>query len=195
MKSLALFGAGGHAREVMAQMDKNLECFVDDEFAVTNAKPLSEFDPNKYKLLIAVGDSKLRMDIYAKLPKSTEFFSFIHPTANIMSNTVQIGDGSFIGAHSILTCDIAVGNHVLLNRCNQISHDNTLEDFVSLMPNVSLSGNVLLQKGVFLGANSSVKENVSITEKIVVGMHSLVTKSLDETGVYFGVPAKKQNLV
>ena len=135
------------------------------------------------------------MDIYAKLPKSTEFFSFIHPTANIMSNTVQIGDGSFIGAHSILTCDIAVGNHVLLNRCNQISHDNTLEDFVSLMPNVSLSGNVLLQKGVFLGANSSVKENVSITEKIVVGMHSLVTKSLDETGVYFGVPAKKQNLV
>jgi sugar O-acyltransferase (sialic acid O-acetyltransferase NeuD family) len=195
MKSLALVGAGGHAREVMAQMDKNLECFVDDEFADTNAKPLSEFDPNKYKLLIAVGDSKLRMDMYAKLPKSTEFFSFIHPTANIMSDTVQIGNGTFIGAHSILTCDIAVGNHVLLNRCNQISHDNILEDFVSLMPNVSLSGNVLLQKGVFLGANSSVKENVRIAEKIVVGMQSLVTKNLDETGVYFGVPAKKQKIL
>jgi sugar O-acyltransferase (sialic acid O-acetyltransferase NeuD family) len=195
MKSLALVGAGGHAREVMAQMDKNLICFVDDEFSDTNAKPLSEFDPNKYKLLIAVGDSKLRMDMYAKLPKSTEFFSFIHPTANIMSDTVQIGNGTFIGAQSILTCDIVVGNHVLLNRCNQISHDNTLEDFVSLMPNVSLSGNVHLKKGVFLGANSSVKENVKITEKTVIGMHSLVTKSLDEPGVYFGVPVKKQNLV
>jgi sugar O-acyltransferase (sialic acid O-acetyltransferase NeuD family) len=195
MKSLALVGAGGHAREVMAQMDKNLVCFVDDEFSDTNAKPLSEFDPNKYKLLIAVGDSKLRMDMYAKLPKSTEFFSFIHPTANIMSKSVQIGSGCFIGAYSILTCNISVGNHVLLNRCNQISHDNILEDFVSLMPNVSLGGKVLLQKGVFLGANSSVKENVRISEKIVIGMHSLVTKSLDETGVYFGVPAKKQNLV
>jgi acetyltransferase-like isoleucine patch superfamily enzyme len=112
-----------------------------------------------------------------------------------MSKSVQIGSGCFIGAYSILTCNISVGNHVLLNRCNQISHDNILEDFVSLMPNVSLGGKVLLQKGVFLGANSSVKENVRISEKIVIGMHSLVTKSLDETGVYFGVPAKKQNLV
>ena len=112
-----------------------------------------------------------------------------------MSKTVQIGSGCFIGAYSILTCNISVGNHVLLNRCNQISHDNMLEDFVSLMPNVNLSGNVLLQKGVFLGANSSVKENVIITENITIGMHSLVTKSLDEPGVYFGVPAKKQKLV
>lgn len=195
MKNLALVGAGGHAREVMAQMGKNLECFVDDNYADKKAMPLSAFDPNKYKLLIAVGDSKLRMDLHAKLPKSTEFFTFIHPTANIMSKTVQIGSGCFIGAYSILTCNISVGNHVLLNRCNQISHDNMLEDFVSLMPNVNLSGNVLLQKGVFLGANSSVKENVRITENITIGMHSLVTKSLDEPGVYFGVPAKKQKLV
>ena len=179
----------------MAQIGENLTCFVDDKFADSNAKPLSAFDPNKYKLLIAVGDSNLRMDLYAKLPQSTEFFTFIHPTANIMSKSVQIGSGCFIGAYSILTCNISVGNHVLLNRCNQISHDNILEDFVSLMPNVSLGGKVLLQKGVFLGANSSVKENVRISEKIVIGMHSLVTKSLDETGVYFGVPAKKQNLV
>jgi sugar O-acyltransferase (sialic acid O-acetyltransferase NeuD family) len=190
MKNLALVGAGAHAREIMAQMGKSLECFVDDNFADERAKPISSFDPNKCKLLIAVGDSNLRMSMHSKLPESTEFYTFIHPTACIMSDTVQIGCGTFIGANCILTCDITIGNHVLLNRCNQISHDNVLEDFVSLMPGASLNGNVSLQKGVFLGANTSIKENVKINEKIVVGMHSLVTKNLEEPGIYCGVPAK-----
>ena len=54
----ALIGCGGHAQEVMAQIGKKLLCFVEDEFLTKETKPMSEFDPKKYKVMVAFGDSK-----------------------------------------------------------------------------------------------------------------------------------------
>ena len=104
----ALFGYGGHAREVMAQMNVKLICFVDDDYVMEGTRPLSEFNPKKYALMVAVADSKDRYDIVQRLPKETQFFTFIHPTALLMKD-VEIGEGSFIGAYSILTTNIKTG--------------------------------------------------------------------------------------
>ena len=82
----ALVGYGGHAREVMAQMGVNLTCFVDDEYVVYGTRPLSEFDPKEYALMVAVADSRDRFDIVQKLPKETKYFTWVHPTALIMDN-------------------------------------------------------------------------------------------------------------
>ena len=98
----ALVGFGGHAREVMSQMGIKLTCFVDDKYVVDGTKPLSEFNPSEFSLMIAVSNSKDRHDIIQKLPKETKYFTWIHPTVLIMDDTVEIGEGSFIGAYSIL---------------------------------------------------------------------------------------------
>ena len=63
----ALIGYGGHAREVMSQMGVKLTCFVDDEYVVYGTRPLSEFDPKEYALMVAVADSRDRFDIIQKL--------------------------------------------------------------------------------------------------------------------------------
>jgi len=52
-------------------------------------------------------------------------------------------------------------------------------------------GKVTLCKHVIVGANSVILPNVTIQEGSSVGALSLVTKSLDSWGVYFGVPVKK----
>ena len=99
---LALFGYGGHAREVAAQIDKDVTFFVDDEYAILGSvKPISDFDPSKYTMMVAVADSKDRFDIVQRLPKKTKYFSFIHPTAIILDSNTKIGCGTFIGANSI----------------------------------------------------------------------------------------------
>ena len=98
----ALIGYGGHAKEVMAQMCVKLTCFVDDEYVVNGTKPISEFDPNEYVVMVAVANSKDRFDITQRLPKETKYFTWVHPTALIMDENIEIGDGSFIGAYSIL---------------------------------------------------------------------------------------------
>jgi hypothetical protein len=126
-----LIGNGGHAREVMAQMGVNLLRFVDDKYVDDETLPLSKFDPTKHVAMVAVADSKDRYDIVQRLPKETQFFTFIHPTALLMDN-IEIGEGSFIGAYSILTTNIKIGKHTILNRGNHIGHDCRIGNYFSL---------------------------------------------------------------
>jgi sugar O-acyltransferase (sialic acid O-acetyltransferase NeuD family) len=189
-KIKALIGAGGHAREVMMQMGCKLPCFVDDKYVNDNTLPLSKFDPDKFVVMIAVGGSKDRYDIMSKLPHSTEYFTFIHPTTLIGDN-VEIGEGSFIGAYSILTTDIKLGKHSILNRGNQIGHDCEIGDYFSAMPGAIVSGNVKIYDCVYMGTNSSIKEKLSIHSLSTIGMNSCVIKDINEPGVYVGTPTKK----
>jgi sugar O-acyltransferase (sialic acid O-acetyltransferase NeuD family) len=183
----ALIGYGGHAREVMCQMGIKLTCFVDDEYVKReeNTVPISLFNPKEYVVMIAIADTKVRFDISQKLPKETKYFTFIHPTALIM-NDVEIGEGSFIGAYSILTSNIKIGNHSILNRGNHIGHDCVIGDYFSAMPGSIVSGNVNIGNKVYLGTNSSIKEKLTIIDNVTIGLNTGIVKSIDKSGTYVG---------
>lgn len=190
---LALYGYGGHAREIATQIKKEIEFYVDDEYANNVAKPISSFNPKTHQMIIAVGNSETRFNIVKKLPKETIYFTFIHPTALILDNNIEIGEGSFIGANSILTTNIKIGKHALLNRGNQIGHDTTIGDYFSAMPGAIVSGNVRIHDVVYLGTNSSIKEKTSVHSFTTIGLNSGVISDIKTPGIYGGVPAKKIN--
>ena len=185
-----LIGNGGHAREVMAQMGVNLLRFVDDQYADNDTLPLSQFDPTKHVAMVAIANSRDRHDIIQKLPKETQFFTFIHPTAILMDN-IEIGEGSFIGAYSILTTNIKIGKHAILNRGNHIGHDCKIGDYFSAMPGSIVSGNVTIYDLVYMGNNSSIREKLSVHSLSTIGMNSAVVKHIEKIGVYVGCPAVK----
>ena len=191
---LALFGYGGHAREAACQIDQKVTFFVDDQYANDVAKPISEFNPEEYMMMVAVADSKDRFDIVQRLPKETQYFTFIHPSAQIMDDNIEMGEGSFIGANSILTTNIKIGKHALLNRSNHIGHDCEIGDYFSAMPGAIVSGNVKIYDYVYMGTNSAIKEKLLIHSLSTIGMNSCVVKHIEESGIYVGVPAKKLNL-
>jgi sugar O-acyltransferase (sialic acid O-acetyltransferase NeuD family) len=185
-----LIGNGGHAREVMAQMEVNLLRFVDDQYVDEHTLPLSQFDPKKHIAMVAVADSRDRYDIIQRLPKETQFFTFIHPTALLMED-IEIGEGSFIGAYSILTTNIKIGKHAILNRGNHIGHDCQIGNYFSAMPGAIVSGNVRIYDLVYMGNNSSIREKLSIHSLTTIGMNSAVVKHIEQSGVYVGCPAIK----
>ena len=185
MMKRALIGYGGHAREVMVQMGVNLTCFVDDNFLTKDSLPLSLFDPEEFDVMIAISNSQDRNEIVNRLPNETKYFSFIHPTALIMGD-VEIGEGSFIGAYSILTTNIKLGSHSLLNRANHIGHDCVIGDYFSAMPGSIVSGNALIGDRVYLGTNSSIREKLKITNDVTIGLNTGVVKSIAESGIYVG---------
>ena len=66
---LAIYGYGGHAREVAAQILQctqyiNITFFVDDEYANEFTKPISEFDWSIYYMIV-----KLDMMRFKNYPK------------------------------------------------------------------------------------------------------------------------------
>ena len=187
---LALFGYGGHAREVAAQMNEEITFFVDDRYANEVSKPISAFDPVVYQMMVAVADSKEREKIVQKLPKNTSYFTFVHPTALLISDNIEIGVGSFIGAYSILTTNITIGNHAILNRGNQIGHDTKIGDFFSAMPGSIVSGNVVIGTNVYMGNNSSIREKITVSSNAIIGANAAVVGNIITGGTYVGVPAK-----
>jgi sugar O-acyltransferase (sialic acid O-acetyltransferase NeuD family) len=188
---LALFGYGGHAREVASQIDQKVTFFVDDEYVNDVAKPISKFNPEEYVMMVAVADGKDRFDIVQKLPKETQYFTYIHPTVLIMDDNIELGEGSFIGAYSILTTNIKIGKHALLNRGNHIGHDCQIGDYFSAMPNAVVGGNVTIGDKVYMGSCSNIREKINISNNITIGMNAAVVKNLIDEHIYIGVPAKK----
>jgi len=189
--NLALFGYGGHAREVAAQLNEEVTFFVDDEFSNEVAKPISDFEPENYLMMVAIANPKEREKIVKRLPTNTKYFTFVHPTALIMSENVLIGDGSFIGAYSILTTNISLGNHTILNRGVQIGHDSKLGNYFSAMPGSIVSGNVTIGSNVYIGNNASIKEKTHVVSDVIIGANAVVVKNIKSRGTYVGVPVKK----
>lgn len=189
-KKIAVYGFGGHAREVAFQMGVDVDFFVDEEYVLDGVKSIKEFNPEEYKIIVAIADSRLRKKAVDRLPAGTDFFTFIHPTS-IVSEDFKIGKGSFIGAHSILTTNIKIGDHAIINRGNQIGHDCLIGDYFSIMPGGIVGGNVEIGNEVYLGSCSNVREKIKISSEVVVGMNSAVVKDITEPGIYVGVPSKK----
>jgi sugar O-acyltransferase (sialic acid O-acetyltransferase NeuD family) len=190
---LALFGYGGHAHEVAFQINKPIEFFVDDAYSNEYTKPISLFDPKVYSIMIAVADSIERKKVVERLPNSTKYFTFIHPTALIMDKNVAIGDGSFIGAYSIITTNAKIGKHSILNRGNHIGHDTLIGDFFSAMPGAIVSGNVTIGDRVYMGTHSSIRQKTKVCDDVIIGLNAGVVKNITESGVYVGTPAIKIN--
>lgn len=189
---LAIFGNGGHAREVAAQINQPVTFFVDDEFSNETILPISQFDPERYNIMIAVAEPEGRKKIVEKLPKETRYFTFIHPTVLIMDKNIEIGKGSFIGANSILTTNIKIGKHCILNRANHVGHDTEIGDYFSAMPGAIVSGNVQIGESVYLGTNSTIIEKKEIVSQVKIGANAVVVKNINESGTYLGVPAKRK---
>jgi acetyltransferase-like isoleucine patch superfamily enzyme len=107
-----------------------------------------------------------------------------------MGEEIEIGEGSFIGAYSILTTNIRIGKHGILNRGNQVGHDCVIGDYFSAMPGSIVSGNVTIGEKVYMGNNSSVREKIHISSDVIIGANSTVVKNIITSGTYVGVPSK-----
>jgi sugar O-acyltransferase (sialic acid O-acetyltransferase NeuD family) len=198
-KGLAIYGFGGHAREVAFQMKNvierdqlDLQFYVDDQYANEIAKPISEFNPEERSMMVAVADPKDREEMVKRLPAETEFFTFIHHAAMVFDlENIEIGEGSFIGAFSLVTTNVNIGKHSILNRGNQIGHDTIVGDYLSMMPGAIISGNVTAGDRLYMGTNSSIREKLEICNDVTVGLNSGIVKNIKEPGIYVGLPAKK----
>lgn len=189
----ALIGAGAFANEIRAHMKQNLKCFVDDKYYRPNndnISPLSEFDPTEYKVAVAVGHSGNRKLIVDRLPKETQYFTFIHPTAQIIGDDVFFGEGSLVCAGVIVTTNCIFGKHTHLNLHTSIGHDNLIGDYFTTAPGARVSGNCYIGNVVYFGTNACTKQKVNICDNVTIGLNSGVVKDITIPGVYTGTPAK-----
>ncbi len=199
-KSVVIIGASGHGKVIADTVLKSgdkVVGFLDD--GVEKGTQIVGFsvlgkteDYKNYadcEFVIAIGDSYIREKIANELP--VKWYTVIHPTAVISSIDVEIGEGTVVMANAVINSSAKIGKHCIINTGAIVEHDNVLEDYVHLSPNVVLSGIVKVGKSTHIGAGSCTKQVLNIASDCVFGAGSVIVKDITESGTYAGVPAKK----
>ncbi len=206
-RKICIVGTGGFAREVFCCIidifkakNRSIEdkvCFLDKDEFCTGEKIMgidvileSTFNSEKYIVVVAIGDPKTRKKVVDNFPKDTCYATLIHPTA-VISDWVEIGEGSIITAGVIVTCNIKIGKHAHLNLCTTIGHDCEIGDYFTTAPSANISGICKFGNLVYFGTNTCVKQGVSICDNVTIGMGGVVVKDIKESGIYIGNPLRK----
>lgn len=201
MKKIIIFGINDLAELAWFYMD-NLEAFtVNKEYLTQNefhelpVVPFEELEqhypPSDYYLFAPVTDNKLREKIYNEgIKKGYEFTSYISP--NCTNYASSIGKNCFILENNTLQPFTTIGDNVILWSGNHIGHHSIIEDNVFFTSHVVMSGHCHIKNRAFLGVNSTLRDGITIGENSIIGMGSLVTKSVPDNETWIGSPAKKR---
>jgi sugar O-acyltransferase (sialic acid O-acetyltransferase NeuD family) len=205
MKDIVIIGAGGFGREVQWLIEEinmkenvwNLLGFVDDNIKVgtiiNDAKVIGNVEwlkTQNFYVVCAIADPNVRRKIINQLLSSENIFPIlIHPNVQL-SKYVMIGDGAIICSSSILTVNIRIGKHVIIDFNSTIGHDATIGDYSTILPCVSVSGYAKIGEEVTIGTGARIIQNLSVGNNTIIGAGAIVTRDIPENVVAVGVPAK-----
>lgn len=206
---LAIFGAGGFGREVLAlALDlcrthaetPSPVCFLVEPGFVgaSGAAPLPVFDDfevlrrdEDMVLILAVGIPRLRERVakaFEWLPED-RFATLVHPTAYVGDRS-SLGAGSIVCAHASLTTDVAIGFHAQVHAGARVGHDSAIGSLASVFPGAVIGGGVRIGECVEIGSGSVVLPRLSIESSTIVGAGAVVIRSLPAGVTAVGNPAR-----
>lgn len=205
MKDLIIVGASGFGREVawlaerinavepawnfLGFLDDNPEMAgqIIDDYPVLGGCDKAVDYPDAY-FVCAIGSSKIRKSVVEKLG-AMNYATLVDPSAQI-SNRVKVGKGTIICAGNIITVDISIGNHVIINLDCTIGHDAVLHDFVTLYPSVNVSGMTDIGECTEVGTGAQIIQMKKIGSSSIVGAGAVVVKDIPDKCTAVGSPAK-----
>ena len=209
LEKLVIIGASGFGREVAWLVERiNEACptwellgFLDDNMNIQNVeingyKVLGTIgDVGKYPdacYVCAIGSSEIRKRVIERtvsINPKIQFATLVDPSV-VMSKLVEVGEGSIICAQSILTVNIKIGKHNIINLDCTIGHDVVLSDYVTLYPSVNVSGSVKAGNCVEFGTGSQIIQGISVCDYCIIGAGAVVIRNIEHSGTYVGVPAR-----
>lgn len=208
IKDIVIIGAGGFGREIVwlissINKDKrlwNLIGFIDEDESkigkiINGYKVLGNLeyfkDNRNIYYVCAIGNAKSRKEVVEKCREyKIKAATLIDPSVKMDKESCSIGEGSIICAGNILTTNINIKDHIIINLSCTIGHDVVIEDFVTIYPGVNVSGNCNLGSCSELGTGSKIIEGKSIGSNSIIGAGTVVIRGIKDNCTAVGVPAK-----
>ena len=212
MKNIILIGAGGNAAVILStifDINKNNKLYKilgfleEKKKKFNNLKYLGKINKITINKLLKNKDNifvwtlistllseksikrleKLNIPIY-------KFAKIIHPTATV-SDLAKIGRGSTIHPNVNIGPNVVIGNHVHIFSQSIVGHNTHLSNYCYVANSVSIGAKIKAGKGVYFGSNSSIIEKLKIYPWTIIGLGSVLLKSVKEKSIMVGNPAKK----
>ncbi len=208
-KPIAIFGAGGFGMEVatiVAHLNSldpqwDLIGFFDDAepegklvdgYPVLGGMEALNRWPRELFLVLALGIPRTKRSVHLRISNpSIRYPVLIHPSVIIGNpETVSIGEGSIICAGTIITTQVHLGRHVILNLACTVGHQSRIGDYSSFMPTCNVSGEVGIGEATFWGTGSKIINRKRVGNDVTVGAGAVVIEDLPDGVTAVGVPAR-----
>ena len=209
MEDIFIIGAGGIGKEVVWIIEQinetsptyNLLGFIDDSKEKLNTEvvgykirgSLDYLKKINYRgsIVIAIADYKIKKQIVENLKNiKISYPPITHPNLKL-HQSVEIDEGSILYEGSIISPNVKIGKFVVISPKCGIGHDSVIKDYVTLLWNVNISGNDVIEEGVFFGSGSTIIQNKKVEKESIIGAGAIVVKDITEVGIYKGIPASK----
>ena len=101
------------------------------------------------------------------------FGTVVDPSC-VVPPSCEVGEGSVLLAGTVLTASVRVGRHVVCMPHVTLTHDDVVEDHVTLAAGVRLGGRVRVAEGAYLGMGASVRQDLVVGKGATLGMGAVL---------------------
>ncbi len=91
---------------------------------------------------------------------------------------------------TIITTNITIGRHVVLNLTCTVGHESSIGDYSAFMPTCNISGEVTIGECTFWGTGSKIINRCRVGDQAIIGAGAVVVRDLPSGVTAVGVPAK-----
>lgn len=121
--------------------------------------------------------------------KGFQLVTAIHPMTCVASDAV-IGAGTVVRPQSAIGPGTRIGENCIIGYGAMISHTCVIEDGVHIGSGVNLAGGTRVGRASWIAIGASVIDPCRVGCNSIVGAGALVSKSIPDDVVAYGVPAK-----
>jgi sugar O-acyltransferase (sialic acid O-acetyltransferase NeuD family) len=218
MRTIAVVGAGGFAREVawlisdisdVQALGQTSDQFKFAGFLVSDASKLTSRDSELLgdfswlkthhvdALAMGIGSPEIRLRLATQLKRDfpdTEWPALIHPSVRFDSSC-RFQEGVTISAGTIATVNVEIAAFAMVNLSCTIGHETTIGEGTVVNPLTAISGGVNLGKRVLVGTHTSILQYIEVGDDAVIGSGAMVNKNVEAGSTVMGVPAKQRERV
>lgn len=146
--------------------------------------------PEKPCFVCAIGKNQVRSKVVKRvLALGWTPVTVIDPSVTVAEH-VEVGNGTYVAAGSILSPYARIGNHVIINHHCSIGHDTILEDFVQISPGGRVSGAAVVKEGAMLGSNAVLAPEMTLGRYSTLGACSFAATNIPDGVTAVGIPAQ-----
>lgn len=155
---------------------------------------ISNFNPEKYKVLLTLGYNNMNQLRQSKRQKLIDMgyklCGFVHPSATVCTDIIE--EDNIILENVYIGYGCKIGNsNIFWNGCN-ISHNVSIGNYNYFSPSFVSAGFSKIGNNCFLGSGSILKDNIILSDYTLLGAGCYLNHNTKPYDVF--VPAKSVKL-
>lgn len=207
MKKIVIIGGGGHAKVLISTIKKNSEYLIigytdnknygdilDIKYLGNDGVLVQLFKDGIINAALGIGQVNLTVKRFKVVNKIKQigfmFPEIISPNA-LVNEHVFVGEGSQILDGVVINTGTKIGNFTIINTNSTIEHDCVVGNYCHIATGATLSGGVEIGDFSMVGSNAVVVQYKKVTSNCLIGSGGVVSKNINEQGIYVGNPIRK----